>query len=143
MRQYESVTVDDICDYLAKYWQDNPAIGELSRIADTLLESRVEEKVFLSFYNKIINDLKRIVPSIKSINSDIESSRWLEQLLYSQQLLTLAWQQANPRHVRVGHKQKEFADVVKELLKPSWQTLVEFQKAKPKEKSTWRKLLGN
>jgi len=36
-----------------------------------------------------------------------------------------------------------FEQAVQRLLSSSWQSLLELQKEKPKEKSTWRKLLGN
>ncbi|NVK24106.1 MAG: TetR/AcrR family transcriptional regulator [Gammaproteobacteria bacterium] len=143
LRQYESVTVNDICQYLANYWQKTPAMGELNRMADALLINNVEEKIYSSFQTKIINDLKRIVPSVKSLNTDVESSQWLELILQSQQLLTLAWQNANPRHARASKQIKTFDMLSTNLLTPFWTNLVELKKEKPKEKSTWRKLLGN
>ena len=143
LRQYESVTVSDICQYLSDYWHKTPVMGELNRIADSLLENSVEEKVFSAYQTKIINDLKRVVPSIKNLNTDVESAQWLELVLQSQQLLTLAWQQANPRHIRAGHKATSFSQTSEHLLTPFWQSLVELKKEKPKQKSTWRKLLGS
>lgn len=143
LRQYESVTSHDIVNYLVSYWAENPTLGELARLLDATLEVNVDEKVFSNFQTKLINDLKRIVPSFSAINQEVEASEWLKVLQLSTQLLTLAWQQAHPRTVLAGASSPEFQQAAEKLLLPFWQELLDYKKQQPKAKSGWRKFLGN
>lgn len=143
LRQYESVTSVDIVNYLTSYWREHNIVGELARLLDSSLELNVEEKVFNNFQTKIVNDLKRIAPSFSSLNKEVDSAEWLKILQLTFQLLTLAWQQANPRHPLMGSKTPDFYPAAEKLLLPFWQSLLEFKKEQPKAKSGWRKFLGN
>lgn len=143
LRQYESVTSSDIVNYLVSYWQQHAIVGELARLLDATLEVNVEEKVFTNFQTKLVNDLKRIVPSFSSINSEVESSEWLKMLLLSMQLLTLAWQQSHPRRNSAASAPIEFAQAAEKLMLPFWQELLDYKKEQPKAKSGWRKFLGS
>lgn len=143
LRQYESVTSVDVINYLTSYWREHAIVGELARMLDSNLELNVEEKVFNNFQTKIINDLKRIVPSFSSLNREVDSAEWLKVLQLSFQLLTLAWQQSSPRRPLMGTSAPEFYPAAEKLLMPFWQSLMEFKKEQPKAKSGWRKLLGN
>lgn len=143
LRQYESVTTVDVVNYLTSYWHEHAIVGELARLLDSSLELNVEEKVFNNFQTKIINDLKRIVPSFSSLNSEVDSAEWLKALQLSLQLLTLAWQQSHPRHPIMGTQTPEFSPAAEKLLTPFWQSLMDYKKEQPKAKSGWRKFLGN
>lgn len=143
LRQYESVTSDDIVKYLVSYWVENPSLGELARLLDATLEVNVDDKVFSNFQTKIINDLKRIVPSFSSVNAEVEASEWLKMLQLSLQLLTLAWQQANPRTPLAISSSPDFTQAAEKLLMPFWQELLDYKKQQPKAKSGWRKFLGS
>ncbi len=142
-RKYEATTVDDICGYLIQYWVDTPQFGQLSRISDSLLESKVEEKVYTAFHNKTVNGLKRMVPALKDLNPQVDSKQWLNLLQRSYQLLTLAWIETHPKyHISLTDKPK-FETLSDELLRPFWKDLVAYSKSEPQQKSGWRKLLGN
>lgn len=143
LRQYESVTSDDIVKYLVSYWVENPSLGELARLLDATLEVNVDDKVFSNFQTKIINDLKRIVPSFSSVNAEVEASEWLKMLQLSLQLLTLAWQQANPRTPLATSSSPDFTQAAEKLLTPFWQELLDYKKQQAKAKSGWRKFLGS
>jgi len=143
LRQYESVSTADVISYLVSYWHEHPIVGELSRLLDSSLELNVEEKVYSNYHTKIINDFKRIVPSFNSINKDVDSAQWLKMLQLSVSLLTLAWQQSNPRKPIMSSPAPEFIATAEKLLTPFWQELIEYQKEQPKAKSGWRKFLGS
>lgn len=143
LRQYESVTSVDVINYLTSYWREHAIVGELARLLDSNLELNVEDKVFSNFQTKIINDLKRIVPSFSSLNKEVDSAQWLQLLQLTFQLLTVAWQQAHPRRPMLGVEAPEFYPAAEKLLMPFWQSLMEFKKEQPKAKSGWRKFLGN
>lgn len=143
LRQYESVTSVDVINYLTSYWREHAIVGELARLLDSNLELNVEDKVFSNFQTKIINDLKRIVPSFSSLNKEVDSAQWLQLLQLTFQLLTVAWQQAHPRRPMLGVETPEFYPAAEKLLMPFWQSLMEFKKEQPKAKSGWRKFLGN
>ena len=143
LRQYESVSSQDVIDYLVAYWQQHPIVGELARLLDATLENHVEEKVFTNFHTKIINDLKRIVPSFNSLNSEVESAQWLNLMQLSIQLLTLAWQQSHPKRTLPSVDAPEFAQAAQKLLLPFWQEQMNYKKEQPKAKSGWRKFLGS
>ncbi|MDU0112176.1 TetR/AcrR family transcriptional regulator [Psychrosphaera aquimarina] len=142
-RKYETITVDDICTYLTQYWVETPQFGQLCRISDSLLESRVEEKVYIGFQNKTVNGLKRMVPALKELNPDVDSKQWLSLLQRSYQLLTLAWVESHPKFQIAMSETPNFEKLSNELLSPFWQELVQYRKHVPKQKSGWRKLLGN
>ena len=143
LRLYDSVTVADICKYLIDYWQLTPVFSELCRISDALLEGRVEDKVYSAYQTKIVNDFKRMAPSLKVLNPEVESTQWLQMLQLSQKLISLAWQQSHPRTSLKTQQQVSFNSVAEQLLTPFWQELMEYQKMKPQQKTGWRKLLGN
>lgn len=143
LRQYESVTADDVVHYLVSYWAEHPVTGELARLMDTALAANVEEKVLLNFQTKIVNDLKRIIPSVASLNNQVETLEWLPTLQLSCELLTLAWQQSHPRKPSALVLQPEFADAARKLLLPFWQQQLDYNKQPVKAKSGWRKFLGN
>lgn len=145
-RRYEAVTIDDICNYLTEYWIETPQFGQLCRISDSLLESHVEEKVYIAFHNTTVNGLKRMIPVLKDLNPDVESSEWLSLLKRSYQLLTLAWVESHPKYHMALTKKPKFEHLSRELLIPFWQELMQFSKEKEEEttqKTGWRKLLGN
>jgi AcrR family transcriptional regulator len=143
VRQYDSPTCEDIVGYLTEYWQQNQILGELARLLDGSLILNVDEKVYSGFQTKLVNDLKRIIPTLTAINSDVDSARWQKLMLLSIELLTLAWQQSNPRKIVATTEKLEFNEAAAQLLTSFWQQILEHKKEQPKPKSTWRKLLGN
>ena len=143
VRQYDAPTSGDIVGYLAAYWQQNEILGELSRLQDSQLEANLDEKVLTGFQTKIVNDLKRIIPSLTAINNDVESPKWQKLMLLSIQLLTLAWQQSHPRKAKALNATPSFEETSIQLLTPFWQEMLELKKEQPKQKSGWRKLLGS
>ena len=143
LRQYDKVTCEDIVSYLLAYWQQNPITGDLARLLDSTLECNVEEKVSTGFHTKIVNDYKRIIPSLSAINSDVEASQWLSLLTLSHQLLTLAWSQSHPHYHQPGQAVIEFDRAAAKLLTPFWRELMDYKKEQPKAKSGWRKFLGS
>lgn len=143
LRQYEGVTVEDICQYLIQYWQQTPFIGQLVRMSDALLEPKVDDKDYTAYQMKLANDIKRLTTSFKDLNPDLAGSEWSTLLHRSIKLITLAWAESSPRKVNGLNAAPAFVQCATELLTPFWQQAIEFKKQKPKEKSTWRKLLGN
>lgn len=144
-RKYEAVTIDDICNYLTEYWIDTPQFGQLCRISDSLLESRVSEKVYIAFHNTTVNGLKRMIPALKELNPDVDSKEWLSLLKRSYQLLTLAWSESHPKYHMALTSRPKFESLSRELLIPFWQELIHYSKEEdePTQKTGWRKLLGS
>jgi AcrR family transcriptional regulator len=144
-RKYEAVTMDDICNYLTEYWINTPQFGQLCRISDALLESRVEEKVYIAFHNTTVNGLKRMIPALKDLNPEVDSKEWLSLLKRSYKLLTLAWVESHPKYRIAMTTKPDFLQLSRALLIPFWQELVQYSKEddEPAQKTGWRKLLGN
>jgi AcrR family transcriptional regulator len=141
MRQYESVTIEDITHYLTHYWIQNPIFGQLMRISDAILEPKVEAKDLSNYQTRVSNDLKRLTLVFKELNKDIESSQWQKLMKRSTKLILNAWTLSvlsSDKHVDEAKFKKETV----ELLTPFWRDIIKFKKEVPKEKSGWRKLLG-
>lgn len=142
LRQYEAVTVNDVCNYITQYWNQTPSFGQLVRLSDAVLENRVDSKVYANFHTRKINEFKRLSPAFKELNPQVAGSEWVELLELSYQLLGLAWSQTHPR-VNLQHKSNTFSQQAEKLLTPYWQSLVTYEKPQVKPKSAWRKILGN
>lgn len=142
MQQYDENSLEDICQYLISYWQQEPILGQLYRISDAILEPNVDDKFYFGFQTRKVNEIKRLVPTLQELNQDVSGKEWNQLLQKSLALIATAWIQSHP-HNDIGVEKQDFAALATSYLEPFWRALLDKVVEQEKPKSGWRKLLGN
>ncbi|MDO6720810.1 TetR/AcrR family transcriptional regulator [Psychrosphaera sp. 1_MG-2023] len=142
MQQFEENNLDDICQFMLEYWQQEPTLGQLYRISDAMLEPKVDDKFHFGFQTRKVNEFKRLVPTFKELNPDVTAKEWNALLQRSLALIATAWVLSKP-HSDLGADKHDFTKLATSLLTPFWEATLSKVVTLEKPKSGWRKLLGN
>lgn len=142
VRQYEQMQTPELISYLIQYWLEHKQLGQLYRISDAVLEKNVDDKFFAGYQTRKVNEMKRLVPALQELNSNVTSQQWTEVVQLTLELVGLAWSRTHPYRSGMASSQ-DFVQLATNLLTPFWTELLNHTPVVEKPKSTWRKLLGS